>query len=80
MYVVGKSGVGKSTLLENMAIQDIQNGEGMAFLDPHGKTADMLLDYIPEHRMKDVIYFAPFDTEFDSEGNFSTIPKVAEIF
>ena len=55
--------MGKSTMLENMAIQDIQNGEGMAFLDPHGKTADMLLDYIPEHRLKDVIYFAPFDTE-----------------
>ena len=38
-YVIGKTGMGKSTLLENMAIQDIQNGEGMAFLDPHGGTA-----------------------------------------
>ena len=63
IYSIGKTGMGKSTMLENMAIQDIQNGEGMAFLDPHGKTADMLLDYIPEHRLKDVIYFAPFDTE-----------------
>jgi hypothetical protein len=61
--------MGKSTMLENMAIQDIQNGEGMAFLDPHGKTADMLLDYIPEHRIKDVIYFAPFDTEFPISFN-----------
>ncbi len=52
-----------------MAIQDIQNGEGMAFLDPHGKTADLLLDYIPEHRIKDVIYFAPFDTEFPISFN-----------
>jgi hypothetical protein len=63
MYVVGKSGVGKSTLLENMAIQDIQNGEGVAVLDPHGSFAEKMLDYIPEHRIKDVVYFAPFDTE-----------------
>ncbi|NQV93303.1 type IV secretion system DNA-binding domain-containing protein [Candidatus Kaiserbacteria bacterium] len=61
MYVIGKTGMGKSVLLENMAIQDIQNGEGLAFIDPHGSTADKLLDYIPEHRMEDVIYFAPFD-------------------
>ncbi|MCC7436414.1 type IV secretion system DNA-binding domain-containing protein [Candidatus Nomurabacteria bacterium] len=63
MYVVGKSGVGKSTLLENMAIQDIQNGEGVAVLDPHGSFAEKMLDYIPENRIKDVIYFAPFDIE-----------------
>ncbi len=62
IYSIGKTGMGKSTMLENMAIQDIQNGNGMAFLDPHGKTADLLLEYIPEHRIKDVIYFAPFDT------------------
>lgn len=63
MYVVGKTGMGKSTLLENMAAQDIQNGEGMAFIDPHGSAAETLLDYVPEHRLKDVIYFAPFDTD-----------------
>ncbi|MSU55642.1 MAG: hypothetical protein EXS46_03865 [Candidatus Taylorbacteria bacterium] len=63
MYVVGKTGMGKSTLLENMAIQDIRNGEGMAFIDPHGKTAELLLEYIPEERVKDVLYFAPFDME-----------------
>jgi hypothetical protein len=63
VYSIGKTGMGKSTMLENMAIQDIQNGNGLAFLDPHGKTADLLLDYIPEHRIKDVIYFAPFDIE-----------------
>ena len=61
MYVVGKTGMGKSTLLENMAAQDIQNGEGMAFIDPHGSAAQTLLDYVPEHRINDVIYFAPFD-------------------
>ena len=63
MYVIGKTGMGKSTLLENMAIQDLRNGEGFAFIDPHGGTADRLLDYIPENRIKDVVYFAPFDLE-----------------
>ena len=63
MYVVGKTGMGKSTLLENMAAQDIQNGEGMAFIDPHGSAAETLLEYVPEHRLKDVVYFAPFDLE-----------------
>lgn len=63
VYVIGKTGMGKSTLLENMAVQDIQNGEGFAFVDPHGKTADLFLDYIPKERMKDVVYFAPFDTD-----------------
>jgi len=62
VYVIGKTGMGKSTLLENMAIQDIQNGEGFAFIDPHGKSADALLDYVQEKRIKDVMYFAPFDT------------------
>jgi energy-coupling factor transporter ATP-binding protein EcfA2 len=63
VYVIGKTGMGKSTLLENMAAQDIANGEGMAFIDPHGKTAELLLNYVPEHRLKDVLYFAPFDLE-----------------
>ena len=64
MYVIGKTGMGKSTLLENLAIQDIQNGEGLCFIDPHGGTAEVLLSYVPEHRIKNVIYFAPFDQEF----------------
>ena len=63
MYIIGKTGMGKSTVLENMAIQDIRNGEGIAFLDPHGATVERLLDYIPEDRIKDVVYFAPFDLE-----------------
>lgn len=64
MYVIGKTGMGKSTMLENMAIQDIRNGEGIAFIDPHGSTAEKLLDYVPEHRIKDVVYFAPFDMDY----------------
>ncbi|MDP3958187.1 MAG: type IV secretion system DNA-binding domain-containing protein [bacterium] len=69
MYVIGKTGMGKSTLLENMAIQDIQNGEGLAVMDPHGSMAEKLLDYVPEHRIKDVIYFAPFDAGFPLSFN-----------
>lgn len=69
MYVIGKTGMGKSTLLENLAVQDIQNGEGLAFIDPHGKTAELLLEYIPEHRIKDVLYFAPFDMEYPVSFN-----------
>lgn len=69
MYVIGKSGVGKSTLLENMAIQDIQNGDGLAVLDPHGSFAEKMLDYIPSERIKDVIYFAPFDTNYPISFN-----------
>ncbi len=64
VYVIGKTGMGKSTLLENMAAQDIQNGEGMCFIDPHGSAIDTLLEYIPENRIKDVVYFAPFDSDY----------------
>jgi len=74
MYVIGKTGMGKSTLLENIAIQDIQGGEGMCFIDPHGKTAELLLEYIPEHRVKDVLYFAPFDLE--NPISFNVLEKV----
>ena len=63
VYVIGKTGMGKSTLLENMAVQDIQNGSGICFIDPHGKTAELLLEYIPKERIKDVLYLAPFDME-----------------
>jgi len=64
IYVIGKTGMGKSTMLENMAIQDIQNGEGLAFIDPHGSTAEKLLDFVPHERINDVVYFAPFDTDY----------------
>lgn len=69
VYIIGKTGMGKSTVLENMAAQDIINGEGMCFLDPHGSAIDVLIDYIPPHRLKDVVYFAPFDTDFPISFN-----------
>jgi len=68
-YVIGKTGMGKSTLLENMAAQDILNGEGMCFIDPHGGSADKLLNYIPANRVKDVLNFAPFDMEYPISFN-----------
>lgn len=64
MYVVGKTGMGKTEILKNMAVQDIQAGRGVAFVDPHGDTADALLDYIPKERIKDVVYFDPADMSF----------------
>lgn len=69
VYVIGKTGMGKSTLLENMAAQDILNGEGMCFVDPHGSAIDALMEYIPENRVTDVVYFAPFDTQFPISFN-----------
>ena len=59
MYVVGKTGVGKSTLLLNMIGQDIENNEGLAVLDPHGDLIEKILRVIPESRIKDLIYFNP---------------------
>ena len=64
VYVIGKTGVGKSTLLENMAIADIKDGRGVGLIDPHGDLAETLLDHIPEERLDDVIYFDPSDTEY----------------
>lgn len=69
VYIIGKTGMGKSTILENMVVQDIQNGEGVAFVDPHGKSAEFLLNFVPAERIKDVIYFAPFDLEYPISFN-----------
>ncbi len=63
MYLIGKSGTGKSTLLESMISQDIANGAGVGVLDPHGETIDRVMERIPDHRVNDVIYFDPSDTE-----------------
>lgn len=63
MYIIGKTGMGKSELLKNIAIQDIQDGRGLAFIDPHGDPVEDLLDYIPPERAKDVIYVNPADLE-----------------
>lgn len=62
MYVIGKTGTGKSTLLKNMAISDISKGYGICVIDPHGDLTEELLDYVPVGRVNDVIYFNPSDT------------------
>lgn len=64
MYVIGKTGMGKTNLLENLAIQDIQKGHGIAFIDPHGDTAEKLIKAIPSNRINDVIYFNPADQAY----------------
>ena len=51
MYVIGKTGTGKSTLLANMAINDLKNDEGLCVIDPHGDLVDIILNYIPSHRI-----------------------------
>lgn len=63
-YVVGKTGVGKSTLLRNMIVQDILAGDGVGLIDPHGDLALDVLDHIPAGRSRDVVYFNPADQEF----------------
>lgn len=64
MYIIGKSGTGKSSLMKNMIVADIHAGEGVGLIDPHGELADFILDYIPEDRIDDVVYFNPGDLEF----------------
>jgi hypothetical protein len=64
MYVVGQTGTGKSVFLENLALQDMINGNGFAFIDPHGDTAEKLLSMVPKERAEDVIYFCPADSDY----------------
>jgi type IV secretory pathway TraG/TraD family ATPase VirD4 len=64
MYMIGKTGVGKSTVYQNMCLQDIKNGNGVCFIDPHGESIDWLLAHIPKNRLEDVILFDPSDAEF----------------
>ncbi len=63
-YVVGKTGMGKTVLLQNMISQDIAKGEGVAVVDPHGELVEGLLDIVPKNRINDVVYFNPADLEY----------------
>ena len=62
-YSIGQTGTGKSTLMQKMIIQDIQNGEGVCVIDPHGDLIDKVLGYVPKERAGDVIYFDPGDAQ-----------------
>lgn len=74
MYVVGKTGTGKTNLIKNLAIQDIQSGRGLAVVDPHGEFVEELLEYVPEWRKDDVVYFNPADTSYPIGFNVLEIP------
>jgi len=63
-YVIGKTGMGKTTLLLNMILSDILSGEGAGVIDPHGDLAETILDYIPSRRINDVVYFDPSDIDY----------------
>jgi energy-coupling factor transporter ATP-binding protein EcfA2 len=75
IYIIGKTGQGKTTLLENMINFDIQNKNGLAFLDPHGDSVQRILDYIPKERIDDVIYFNP--TDINHPIAFNPLEKVS---
>jgi len=64
MYIIGQTGTGKTTLLKNLAIQDIKAGRGLAVIDPHGEFVEDLLDSIPEERVGDAVYFNPIDSKY----------------
>jgi hypothetical protein len=69
IYVIGKTGMGKSTLLENMIFSDIQAGKGVAVIDPHGDLIDACLRFVPKERSNDVILFDPSDKDFPMAFN-----------
>ncbi|PLX28822.1 hypothetical protein C0581_00825 [Candidatus Parcubacteria bacterium] len=64
MYVIGKTGMGKTTMMENMVLHDIYKGHGVGVVDPHGDFAEKLIDFIPPSRINDVVYFNPADVDF----------------
>ncbi len=64
VWTIGKTGTGKSTLIANMAIDDIKKGRGLAVIDPHGDLCEIILDYIPKSRINDVVYFNPADKDY----------------
>jgi len=90
MYLIGKTGVGKSTLIKNLVIQDLRKGNGLALLDPHGDLVEEILDFIPQGRERDVIYFNPDDRDHpigfnvfegvNSEGRHMIASRLISVF
>ncbi len=74
MYVIGKTGVGKTVLLKNMALQDIRAGHGVGIIDPHGEFVEEVLAQIPPERINDVIYFNPVDVDHPIGFNVLDVP------
>lgn len=81
VYLIGKTGMGKTTMMENMIYQDIHDGRGVALVDPHGDFVEKILDYIPSSRINDVVYFNPSDTEYPVSLNIleSLTPEAKNI-
>lgn len=70
LYIIGQTGTGKTTMLANMIKQDIESGEGVCVIDPHGDMVETILGYIPKNRYEDVIYFDPAETSRPMGFNF----------
>ncbi len=77
-YVIGKTGMGKTTLMENMVLHDIYNGNGIGIVDPHGDFSEKILDYIPSHRINDVVYVNPSDVDFPVGFNILEVSDPAQ--
>jgi hypothetical protein len=75
VYIIGKTGMGKSTLLENMLYSDIMSGRGVGLIDPHGDLADTILANIPKSRTNDIVLFDPSDTEYPIAFNMLDNPR-----
>lgn len=79
VYILGKTGMGKTTLLENMVIQDIEAGRGVCYIDPHGDTAEKIINHIPADRINDVLYINPADLDFPVGFNvFESVDKTKD--
>jgi Type IV secretion-system coupling protein DNA-binding domain len=78
LYIIGKSGVGKSKLLELLVRQDIAHGYGLCFIDPHGDVIDNILEFIPEERVNDVVLIDPTDT--NNPASFNPLSNVDPLF
>ena len=78
LYIIGKTGTGKSTLIKNMVVQDMRSGAGVAVIDPHGDLVEDLLNFIPKKRTNHVVYFNPADIEYPSGLNILEVRTGAE--
>jgi hypothetical protein len=77
-YVIGKTGMGKSVLLENMIYSDIMSGKGIAVVDPHGDLAERAIDFVPSHRINDLVIFDPGDRDYPISFNMLEVRDEAQ--